>query len=184
MKFISIASIAIFVFIICCVVPESTHGLIPGPEVCHACNATIVEIKLKIPKFMRREKGNREISVVSSMERICDMDNFKVYDYAPPKMIHACEDIMGEFDEELEKLLVADDPEIHQKFCHEITKACEFNPEEIEEEEPTMMVDGRPIKMERKSKEEIEEEEKPDNFNQKDDDDVPEEGDEKDKDEL
>lgn len=45
---------------------------------------------------MKRSSDFMEVRVIDAMDGICVNENFKVYDYIPPKMVRACKYIIGE----------------------------------------------------------------------------------------
>jgi len=47
-----------------------------------------------------------EVRVMELLDDFCDQDNFKSYEYIPPKMVKACQHLMDEHDEEVERLLI------------------------------------------------------------------------------
>ena len=47
-------------------------------------------------RLMKRSTDFMEVRVIDAMDGICSNENFKVYDYIPPKMVRACKYIIGE----------------------------------------------------------------------------------------
>lgn len=95
------------------------------PEVvCHACHACVVEVEKILG--LTTTSNRREVDVIDAIAGICDKKYFKIYDYPPLKMVHACHKVLDGSDELLERLFLTvprlSTKEIEQKGC---MKSCE-----------------------------------------------------------
>ncbi|XP_001640330.2 serine/threonine-protein phosphatase 4 regulatory subunit 2 [Nematostella vectensis] len=89
---------------------------------CECCSATVKELTKKLQK---KSSDPWEVKVVEAMEDICNVNNFRAYDYSPPTTIKGCKFIMDKFDEDIESVLIKKDPDPEKTICYEVTKACE-----------------------------------------------------------
>mmetsp|Transcript_17225 Transcript_17225/g.29929 ORF Transcript_17225/g.29929 Transcript_17225/m.29929 type:complete len:191 (-) Transcript_17225:1157-1729(-) len=117
---------------------------------CAACKATVTELEKELKKRPKRSEGD----VMTAIEEICTMQNFKTYAYIPPKMIAGCEKVL-EYDEPLEKLFMQKPhlsaEQIIEKFCNsDVTSACvgidDSNPQN---EAPKVYMDGEEVQTNR-----------------------------------
>ena len=46
-------------------------------------------------RLVKKSADFMEVRVIDAMDGICSNENFKVYDYIPPKMVRACKYIIG-----------------------------------------------------------------------------------------
>ncbi|XP_035216983.1 uncharacterized protein LOC118190392, partial [Stegodyphus dumicola] len=60
------------------------------PLFCHGCVATLKELH----KVLRDSSGRKK-AVAQSLDRLCQINNFVSYTFSPPKMIKACNYIVG-----------------------------------------------------------------------------------------
>ena len=47
-------------------------------------------------KLSKKSSDSLEVKVVDALEDLCEPENFRTYDYIPPKMIKACKFLLGE----------------------------------------------------------------------------------------
>ena len=88
----------------------TTHGAklsskrVGDKATCVACNATLMEIEKDIrdkSKFI----GPEEV-VIESMTNVCsEVKRFVTYNYPPPQMQSACREIIGTYEEKIERLM-------------------------------------------------------------------------------
>jgi hypothetical protein len=98
---------------------------VSAEALCAACKAVVNEVEKKLTGFSKKSKRG-EGDVIAAIESICNVDHFRTYDYAPPRMLKACERLI-ENDAALEQLFVRKLPptEIEQQFCFgPVTKSC------------------------------------------------------------
>merc|ERR1719197_936679 len=109
------AAMAVVVLLVDSSLAMMNRDVSPG-LFCAACKATMIELEKVLKKTPKRTEGD----VMTAIEGICHMDNFRVYDFIPPKMVMGCEKVM-EYDEELERLLQVKPPlgaeELEKQFC-------------------------------------------------------------------
>jgi hypothetical protein len=73
-----------------------------------------------------RNKTN-EWEVVDAMEDICNLWNFKVYAYPPPKMREGCDALIRDYEEEIEWAIAHRnelDEDVEDYICTTTIKAC------------------------------------------------------------
>lgn len=88
---------------------------------CNACQAIVREVLKKI------KDSKREYDVTDAISDMCQYKYFSVYEYPPPDMKKGCEAFMAAWNDELETALIkrANNSEIEDQVCREITHACE-----------------------------------------------------------
>ena len=115
---------------------------------CNACDATLVEIAKIVVKD--EKKYGRETALANALDSICsNMMTFNVYDFPPPKMQKACNIIIGEYEQKIEKGFLS-------KQSHEEMKAsvCKAACKNYDPAAPTKgskmdtMMNGRPMNAE------------------------------------
>ena len=100
---------------------------------CVACNATLMEIGKDIrnkSKFV----GPEEV-VIESMTNVCSqVQRFVTYNYPPPEMQSACREIVGTYEEKIERLMYA-----YAKTVEKNKKKNDESSDENEAQEKAMM---------------------------------------------
>jgi len=148
---------ALCVLAVCCIIPDRVNAQ-PGPKFehnqkhdkkvvkCESCQALVVEsvryVNKKSPDF--NAKGGKkkwESHISDALDQMCTIPFMGRYEFAPPTMISACEDIMSTHGDFLEKKLfkvTKDDKALRQEMCID-TKFCKelWNEEQEKEKNPT-----------------------------------------------
>eukprot|EP01062_Namystynia_karyoxenos_P038513 TRINITY_DN2794_c1_g1_i1.p1 TRINITY_DN2794_c1_g1~~TRINITY_DN2794_c1_g1_i1.p1 ORF type:complete len:350 (+),score=147.71 TRINITY_DN2794_c1_g1_i1:81-1052(+) len=114
---------------------------------CEGCKAVVDNMEKAHAKAQRMgDRRKAAASMAESLEKLCDVKNFPSYNFAPPKMIQACQAILSDYDDYLESLFTSaeDGRERRKHFCWEHTAACvgvdaDYRPP------PSVMIDGTPV---------------------------------------
>ena len=92
---------------------------------CDVCQAIIIEALKNLRNL------NKESDIVFYLTNgICSQNNFNDYHFSKPEMEIGCEVFMGEYGDEIQKLLMERNPKVDndkkliQNFCYDEIKAC------------------------------------------------------------
>eukprot|EP00756_Hemistasia_phaeocysticola_P049788 Hpha_TRINITY_DN24355_c0_g1::TRINITY_DN24355_c0_g1_i1::g.147992::m.147992 len=132
---------------------KSNPGGVSNEVFCEGCKA-VIEIMDKLAERTGKiEDPKRRAAVFAEgMELLCDIKNFPSYNFAPPKMISACQGILGEYEEYLESLYRSGvTKDRFQHFCNDHISAC-ANVDEGSRAAPTVMIDGVPHSVDHEGK--------------------------------
>ncbi|XP_022244323.1 uncharacterized protein LOC111086292 [Limulus polyphemus] len=109
------------------------------PLLCEGCVAVLLELH----KQLKDSSGHKK-AVTSSVRNLCNVNNFLVYKFSPPKMVKACNYVTETFKTELEESLkkfykkykTKDNRKLLIEFCKEKTSSCEDIPNTKEQVTP------------------------------------------------
>ncbi len=80
-------------------------------------------------KYNAKSKGMKSVAVSELLENQCSVDNLSIYSAAPPTMISACHEFIGEYDEDLIEVLASapkDESSTRQAFCGQFCRQAEL----------------------------------------------------------
>ncbi|XP_065658348.1 uncharacterized protein LOC100204679 isoform X2 [Hydra vulgaris] len=92
---------------------------------CLGCIATIKELENLLGR-RHLTAGNRDVKIMEAIENTCLPQNFRAYEYSPPKTVKACELLFENHEEDIEKALSNSNGEsIEKEICYKVSGACE-----------------------------------------------------------
>jgi hypothetical protein len=124
---------------------EHKQDLDRGAVKCEICQAVIYELAKKLakdPEFnpsttttesnnsgkKKNKYGAREHAVAAALEKLCEVSSFSRYEFSPPSMIKACNELRSEAEESIETLFLSSsnlsEQQIRDKICIKETKRC------------------------------------------------------------
>ncbi|GIY90057.1 hypothetical protein CDAR_543061 [Caerostris darwini] len=128
MRFYIILSLCFFILLNWGISEAAESNKIGQPLLCHGCVAVLKELH----KLLKDSSGRKKV-VQQSLGRLCEINNFVSYTFSPPKMIKACNYVVGTHKKELTENLIeyyrkfktAENLPLQEKFCDHVIKACE-----------------------------------------------------------
>ncbi|XP_076331529.1 uncharacterized protein LOC143236817 [Tachypleus tridentatus] len=141
---VSLHSPVLLVFVFCVNLTAGGETKTPPqkvgqPLLCEGCIAMLSELHKQL-----KDSSGQKKTVTSSLTNLCNVNNFLVYKFSPPKMVKACNYVTETFRTELEESLknfykkykTKDNSKLLTEFCKVKTSSCEDIPNTKEQVTP------------------------------------------------
>jgi hypothetical protein len=91
-----------------------------------------------------------QLSLAAALESLCAIDNFRRFDYPPPKMVTACNEILGQYETKLERYVLkhptASPPAAIAALCDQKLRLCRPDVAMGKPFQPEVFIDDEPVR--------------------------------------